>query len=125
MLFFWVATQTGLFKVKVKVKVVGVGPHRLGGGLSPPPPRPPGSFTARYRSRLCFRKHGDSRKIPPLRGALPSGYNPRKKTRGFPPLVRRDFGTGLRLLLHNLTFFEYLKPMGFEFEIVRAIQKSC
>jgi len=26
--------------------------------------------------------------------------------RGFPPLVRRYFGTGLRLLIHNLTDVE-------------------
>ena len=46
---------------------------------------------------LCFRCRSDSRKIPPLRGALRSGYNPRKKTRGFPPLLRRYFGTGLNV----------------------------
>ena len=33
----------------------------------------------------------DGASVPPLRGALRSGYKPRKNTLGFPPLLRRDF----------------------------------
>ncbi len=75
----------------------------------------PLAFLLRATARwLCFRQHSDSRKIPPLRGALRSGYNPRKLPRGFPPLLRRDFGTGLRFILHNLAcfIFDFLKSHG-------------
>ena len=44
------------FKFKFKFKVVGVGPHRLGGRhIAAAPQDPPGSFTARYRSRAMFQ----------------------------------------------------------------------
>jgi len=35
-----------------------------------------------------------SPQTPPLRGALASGFNPRKLTRGFAPLSRRRFECG-------------------------------
>jgi len=37
-----------------------------------------------------------SPQTPPLRGALSSGFNPRKAPRGFAPLPRRRFERGRR-----------------------------
>ena len=55
----WVATHTG-----------------LKGGLSPPPLRIPGSFTARCRSRAIFQRLRLLPQTPPLRGPLISGSDP-------------------------------------------------
>ena len=75
------------FKVKFKVNTVGVGPHRLGGRHIAAAPKNPRALLLRAAARgLYFRDSSYCRKIPPLRGALQSGYNPRKNTRGFPPL---------------------------------------
>jgi len=93
----------GLPPKRPKVNTVGSPPTLAQRVLNETLWNPAFFLTARSARWLCFRYHRDSRKIPPLRGSLPSGCNPRKKTRGFPPLVRRYFGTGLRPLLHNLT----------------------
>jgi len=57
-----------------------------------------------HASWLCFRYYRYCRKIPPLRDALRSGYNPRKKTLGLPPLATARFLNAARHFLgHNLT----------------------
>jgi len=54
-----------------------------------------------------------SPQTPPLRGSLRSGFNPRKKTRGFAPLPRRRFERGLDI-------FKEKYHVGFDFEFKQA-----
>ncbi|WP_237583120.1 hypothetical protein, partial [Salmonella sp. hn-h2] len=66
----------------------------------------------------------------PLRGALIAGYNPRKLTRGFPPLIRRRFECGRGFFKHKLKFkfnikhkFKFKKPVVSVFKNVEAAFK--
>ena len=99
-----------MIKFKFKFKVVGVGPHRLGGGLSPPPPRPPGSFTARCRSLAMFQHPPLLPQNPAAAQSPPVGFQPAQKKRA---VFHHSFGViferGGGFLGRNLTLFDFLK----------------
>jgi len=89
---------------------VGVGPHRLGGGLSPPPPRPPGSFTARCRSLAMFQHPPLLPQNPAAAQSPPVGFQPAQKNARFsttPPA--RFLSAAGGFLGRNLTLFDSLK----------------
>jgi hypothetical protein len=59
---------------------------------------------------LCFSGFCDCRKISSLRGALRSGYNPRKKTARFSTSPSGViFESGQSFLGHNLTGSEHFR----------------
>ena len=100
---------------------MGVGPHRLGGGLSPPPPRPPGSFTARCRSLAMFQHPPLLPQNPAAAQSPPVGFQPAQKNARFsttPPA--RFLSAAGGFLGRHLTNFDFLKikrgGLGFIFK---------
>src|SRR5688572_29570819 len=90
-----------------EIKTVGVGPHRLGGRLIAAPPQdPPGSFTARFAGGYVSANEVTAAKS--RRCAVPCTRvtTRAKRLAVFHLSLRQDFGTGLRLLVRNLTHFD-------------------